>query len=321
MQTPQKKDPEQNHLFALGTSSDYRGRFAPSPSGALHFGSLIAALASYIDAKANHGKWLVRMEDIDTPRVVRGAADDILATLEAYGLYWDEEVVYQSQRHSLYQDILTDLMSTSDVYACTCTRKQIKQRGGFYDNHCRVSQNQFENNALRLKQNFPVYQFEDALQGRVSIPELIALEDYIVKRRDGLYAYQLVVVVDDIEQKISHVVRGADLLEPTARQLSLFNQLNATPPSYLHVPLAVAEPGFKLSKQNHAPAIDNKMPLPALKAALSFLGYELKVLNQIDDIADMLQWAISTYKRNILPPNREIQVQQRSPLEYQFNPL
>ncbi|KZN66044.1 hypothetical protein N473_10770 [Pseudoalteromonas luteoviolacea CPMOR-1] len=321
MQTPKTLYPEQTKLSALGTSSVYRGRFAPSPSGSLHFGSLIAALASYIDAKAHHGQWLVRMEDIDTPRVVRGAADDILATLEAYGLYWDEEIVYQSHRHSLYHDVLSDLTTNSDVYACTCTRKQIKQRGGFYDNHCRASQNQFDNNALRLKQNCPVYQFEDALQGSVSIPEPIAQEDYIVKRRDGLYAYQLVVVVDDIEQKISHVVRGADLLEPTARQLSLFQQLGHTPPHYLHVPLAVAEPGFKLSKQNHAPAIDNKAPLPALKAALAFLGFNSIELSHIDEVSDALNWATHVYQRANLPQHREIQVNQLSELEYQFQPL
>ncbi|MDK2595910.1 tRNA glutamyl-Q(34) synthetase GluQRS [Pseudoalteromonas obscura] len=321
MQTPQKKDPEQDSLHALGASSVYRGRFAPSPSGPLHFGSLIAALTSYLDAKANQGQWLVRMEDIDTPRVVSGAADAILTTLEAYGLHWDGEVIYQSQRHKLYHEVLHSLASTGDVYACACTRKQIKQRGGFYDNHCRTASHVFENNALRLKQNFPIYQFEDALQGHVVIPDQVAQEDYIVKRRDGLYAYQLVVVVDDIEQQISHVVRGADLLEPTARQLSLFQQLAKKPPHYMHVPLAVAQPGFKLSKQNYAPAIDNNAPLPALKAALGFLGFDKIELHQIDDVTELLTWATAVYHDVKLPKNKEIQVIQLSSTDYQFTPL
>ncbi|AOT10147.1 tRNA glutamyl-Q synthetase [Pseudoalteromonas luteoviolacea] len=305
----------------MGTPPIYRGRFAPSPSGSLHFGSLIAALASYIDAKAHHGQWLVRMEDIDTPRVVLGAADEILTTLEAYGLFWDEKVVYQSQRHHLYQEVLAELTSAGNVYPCICTRKQIKQRGGFYDNHCRNLQNPVESNALRVRQNYPINQFKDGLLGKVSIPEQIAQEDYIVKRRDGLYAYQLVVVVDDIEQQISHVVRGADLLEPTARQLSLFKQLHHTPPKYLHVPLAVAEPGFKLSKQNHAPAIDNKAPLPALKAALSFLGFDSTELSHIDTVVDLLSWATTVYLQTNLPQHREIQVNQLNASEYQFQPL
>ncbi|KZN67933.1 tRNA glutamyl-Q(34) synthetase GluQRS [Pseudoalteromonas luteoviolacea] len=321
MHTLQDRHPEHKHSDALGSSfTTYRGRFAPSPSGPLHFGSLVAALASYLDAKANQGQWLVRMEDIDTPRVVPGAADAILTTLDAYGLHWDGEVVYQSQRHALYQDILAPLIEMRHVYACTCTRKQIKARGGLYDNHCRDASHQFEGNALRLKQNYPVLEFQDDLQGQVHIPKGIASEDYIVKRRDGLFAYQLVVVVDDHQQGITHVVRGADLLEPTARQLSLFKQLNYTAPHFMHVPLAVATAGFKLSKQNHAPAIDNSKPLPALAAALKFLGFNLSHVH-FDNVDTLLKWAISHYHISLLPNNKEIQVTQQDTGHYDFTPL
>ncbi|KZX00227.1 hypothetical protein JL49_12575 [Pseudoalteromonas luteoviolacea] len=305
----------------MGSSlTTYRGRFAPSPSGPLHFGSLVAALASYLDAKANQGQWLVRMEDIDTPRVISGAADAILTTLDSYGLHWDGEVVYQSQRHNLYQDILASLIGKQHVYACTCTRKQIKARGGSYDNHCRVANHQFDSNALRLKQNYPIFEFQDDLQGQVHIPKDIACEDYIVKRRDGLFAYQLVVVVDDHQQGITHVVRGADLLEPTARQLSLFKQLNYTAPHFMHVPLAVATAGFKLSKQNHAPAIDNNKPLPALVAALKFLGFNLSHVH-FDNVGTLLEWAVSQYHISLLPNNKEIQVIQQDSEHYEFTPL
>ncbi|TMP36736.1 tRNA glutamyl-Q(34) synthetase GluQRS [Pseudoalteromonas rubra] len=302
-------------------SGSYRGRFAPSPSGALHFGSLIAALASYLDAKANLGQWLVRMEDIDTPRIVPGAADEILRTLEAYGLHWDGEVVYQSQRHALYQDILAQLNKAGLTYPCSCTRKTLKQRGGFYDNHCRDRQIAPEGNAHRLIQTQPVYSFDDLLQGQVNLPASLAEEDYIVKRRDGLFAYQLVVVVDDIEQKITRVVRGADLLEPTARQISLFNQLGYQAPEYAHVSLAVAQPGFKLSKQNHAPAIDTTKPQPALCAALGFLGLPVPTELHHDSVSNILHWAEQHFSLRALPRHREIQVSLQADGCYDFTGL
>ncbi|MBD1581723.1 tRNA glutamyl-Q(34) synthetase GluQRS [Pseudoalteromonas sp. S16_S37] len=286
---------------ALSNQGSYRGRFAPSPSGPLHFGSLIAALASFLAAKSQQGQWLVRIEDIDTPRVVKGADSDILRTLEAYGLHWDETVVYQSQRHALYHEALALLEQQSLVYACQCTRKDIKLRGGLYDNHCRSLNQPFAGNALRLQQNFPVETFNDQIQGQVHIPNKIAHEDYIVKRRDGLFAYQLVVVLDDIEQNITHVVRGADLLEPTARQLGLFQQLGYVAPQYAHVPLAVAKPGFKLSKQNHAPAIDKHNPKPATLAALRFLGFNPP--RELDDAntEEILTWATQSFSLNTIP--------------------
>jgi glutamyl-Q tRNA(Asp) synthetase len=287
------------HKEALSNSRGYRGRFAPSPSGPLHFGSLVAALASYLDAKTHQGSWLVRMEDIDTPRVVQGADSAILTALEKFGLHWDEKVEYQSQRHTLYQDTLAQLKP--DLYACNCTRKMIKQAGGMYQGHCKSLALDFNDHAVRLTQTHPVYQFTDLLQGQVNVPHDLADEDYIVKRRDGLFAYQLVVVVDDIEQKISRVVRGADLLEPTARQISLFKQLGHTVPEYAHVPLAVTEPGFKLSKQNHAPAINIDDPIPELLRALSFLGLYVTDDMKLSNVEEVLTWASTQFSFAAIP--------------------
>lgn len=286
----------------------YRGRFAPSPSGPLHFGSLIAATASYLDAKVHQGQWLVRIEDIDTPRVVAGADSDILHTLDAFGLHWDEDVVWQSKRHALYQDMLNTLQARNELYACDCTRKQIKAMGSFYQGQCKARQLPFSNLALRVKQTHPISHFDDVFQGSVYVADAIANEDYIVKRSDGLFAYQLVVVLDDHEQNINHVIRGADLLEPTARQISLFQQLGWTVPVYGHVPLAVQSPGFKLSKQNHAPAVDKQNPAPALAAALAFLGIPPPQDVNTGSIDELLSFAINAYQRDKIAHVQEIVV-------------
>ena len=290
---------------------NYRGRFAPSPSGPLHFGSLVAAVGSYLDAKSNQGTWLVRIEDIDTTRVVKGAAKDILTTLEAYGLHWDEEVVYQTQRHDLYAHTLDTLNNQQLIYACHCSRKQIKALGGIYQGHCRHLNHSQHNSALRLIQQHATCQYFDLIQGEVLVEQGLAHEDYIIKRSDGLFAYQLVVVADDIDQGITHVVRGADLLEPTARQLSLFKQLNSVPPQYAHLPLAVAKPGFKLSKQNYAPAIAKDNPKPALFSAFEFLG--LAPQNELIELSieKMLSWAINHYSLQSVAKVAEIQISQK----------
>jgi len=291
-------------------SRNYRGRFAPSPSGPLHFGSLVAAVGSYLDAKHNQGCWLVRIEDIDTTRVVKGAADDILRTLEAYGLYWDEQVVYQTQRHELYQHTISQLQSQNLVYACNCSRKQIKALGGIYQGHCRSRSLDNSNCALRLIQQHPTTHYRDLIQGDVIVDSNLAQEDYIIKRSDGLFAYQLVVVADDIAQGITNVVRGADLLEPTARQLSLFKQLDSFTPNYAHLPLAVAKPGFKLSKQNYAPAICKQQPKPALFNAFQFLGLAPKLELLTVNIEQMMNWAITRYQLLNVPKVAQIQISQ-----------
>ena len=288
--------------------SDYRGRFAPSPSGPLHFGSLVAAVGSYLDAKANQGKWLVRIEDIDTTRVVKGAATDILNTLDAYNLNWDENVVYQTQRLTIYQDAVHSLSQQQLVYACQCSRKQIKALGGIYQGQCKHSQLNGQGHALRLSQCHATVDYNDLIQGHIDVDPALAHEDYIIKRSDGLFAYQLVVVIDDIEQGINRIVRGADLIEPTARQISLFKQLNCPIPEFAHLPLAVAKPGFKLSKQNYAPAICKQNPKPTLIAVFKFLG--LPIHEQLMDLTceQLLAWGVAHFNLSLVPAKREIQI-------------
>lgn len=250
----------------------YIGRFAPSPSGELHFGSLIAALGSYLQARALQGTWLVRIEDIDPPREVPGAADAILRQLEHYGLHWDGEVLYQSQRHDAYREALAYLREHGLSYYCTCPRSRIQQIGGVYDGHCRTRCLGPENAAVRLLQTHPVMAFTDTLRGELTADPALAREDFIIHRRDGLFAYNLAVVVDDHFQGVTEIVRGADLIEPTVRQISLYQQLGWQAPDYVHLPLVVNPDGNKLSKQNHAPPLPEGDPRPVLAAALAFLN-------------------------------------------------
>ena len=284
----------------------YRGRFAPSPSGLLHFGSLIAALGSYLDAKHNHGKWLVRIEDIDPPREKLGASAEILNTLESYGLYWNEDVLYQSQQSSLYLEVLASLKQQKLSYHCACSRAKIKADGGVYQGHCRKLDLPASNNAIRVINTVATSQYHDLIQGDVSCDKKLAGEDFIVRRKDNLFAYQLAVVVDDIYQGISHIIRGCDLLEPTARQLSFYQILNHPAPAFGHFPLAITDDGYKLSKQNNAPAIDTKNPIPSLIAALRFLGQQPPTELNYASVDELLTWAISHWSINNVPKSQEI---------------
>lgn len=281
---------------------NYIGRFAPSPSGPLHFGSLVAALGSYFQAKSNQGQWLVRMEDLDPPREMAGAAGLILKTLEAYHLYWDGEVVYQSQRHDLYQAQIDQWVTDNQAYYCQCTRKQIKSLGGFYSGHCRdkglVDSGE---QAVRLCMDFPIESFDDVRHGTIQIPKALAEEDFIIKRRDGLFAYNLAVVLDDIEQGVTEVVRGADLIEPTGRQISLYKTLKQKNVSYLHLPLATDGLGNKLSKQNHATAIDLDNPKPTLINAMRFLGFDIPNALFEASMDEVLLWGCQQWNVTQLP--------------------
>ena len=288
------------------TLPSYIGRFAPSPSGPLHFGSLIAAVGSYLQAKSQHGKWLVRMEDIDTPRMVAGSDSDILRTLEQFGLQWDGAVLYQSQRLERYQQIVEHLKQQQLVYGCQCSRKQISDDGGIYNSRCAPLNLSTEPLAWRLKSHTVECQFTDLLFGQQQIPSELAQEDYIIKRRDGLFAYQLVVVVDDIDQGITEVIRGADLLSMTPRQQALCSLLGATPPRYGHLPLAVLEPGFKLSKQNHAAAISQWPQSQVMSKVLHFLGHPPPAdINQAP-VSEQLTWAINHWQLGKVPLKMEI---------------
>ncbi len=280
----------------------YVGRFAPSPSGPLHFGSLVAALGSYFQAKANNGIWLVRIEDIDPPREVPGSATLILQALEAYGLHWDKDVLYQSQRTEAYQAQIDQWLASGDAYYCECTRREIKASGGYYTGQCR-NKNLINNGqcAVRIKMTHPVNSFVDRKHGVLTIPEQLANEDFIIKRRDGLFAYNLAVVLDDIYQGVTEIVRGADLIEPTGRQISLYKTLGEKPVSYVHLPLALDEHGNKLSKQNHAPAIDINNPKPALIDAMSFLGFTLSEDIKAAEVDEIIGWGTKNWQLSQLP--------------------
>ncbi|AIR71032.1 tRNA glutamyl-Q(34) synthetase GluQRS [Dickeya fangzhongdai] len=282
-------------------SRPYVGRFAPSPSGDLHFGSLIAALGSYLQARACRGRWLVRIEDIDPPREVPGAAARILRQLEQYGLLWDGDVVYQSRRHDLYRAVLADLQRQGKCYYCTCTRQRIQQIGGHYDGHCRDRGLPSNQAALRLRQNQPVLSFHDRLRGQIDADPMLAREDFIIHRRDGLFAYNLAVVVDDHDQGVTEIVRGADLIEPTVRQLSLYHQLDYPAPAYVHLPLALNYDGNKLSKQNHAPALPDGDPRAVLAQALAFLRQPLPAHWRDLDRDALLAWAVAHWSLATVP--------------------
>lgn len=285
----------------------YIGRFAPSPSGPLHFGSLIAALGSYLQAKHHQGSWLLRIEDLDPPREILGAADDILFTLDAFGLHWDGPVVYQSQRLDAYQARLDQWARLGLTYYCHCSRKTIAESGGFYTGHCRGLNLSPAQAATRLLMTNPVYEFVDQLQGPVQIPRALAEEDFIVRRRDGFYAYNLAVVLDDAAAGITEVVRGADLLEPTGRQISLYETLQAPIPSWLHLPLALVA-GNKLSKQNHAPALDLSQAGRQLCQALIFLGQAPPAALMQAPVNEILDWAVSHWQLTQVPSTTQIEL-------------
>jgi len=284
----------------------YIGRFAPSPTGPLHFGSLVSALASYLDAHHKGGKWLVRMEDLDPPREQPGAADAILRCLESYGLEWDDSVLYQSRRRDIYEDYLSRLHRQGLLYACDCTRQDLQAMGGVYNGRCRTrSVDTGLPHALRLKlYDLPaIYDlhdelcFEDLIQGTQCQHLRTEAGDQILKRKDGLYAYQLAVVVDDIEQHITHIIRGSDLLEVSARQIFLFQLLEARVPAFGHVTLASQPNGQKLSKQNLAPALALEDAGTNLWQALTFLGQQPPLELRGATAADLLSWGKTHWQR------------------------
>lgn len=258
----------------------YRGRFAPSPTGPLHFGSLIAAVASYADARANGGQWSVRIEDVDLPRTVADAERDILATLERYGFRSDTPVIRQSERAARYAEALATLVKMHAAYPCVCTRREVQSAPAgldgehIYPGTCRAGitpgHDRRRARAWRVRVDDSIVSFRDRLQGAQRHDLAHAVGDFVVRRSDGLFAYQLAVVVDDADQRITHVVRGADLLASTTRQILLQRLLGVPTPDYLHVPIAINAAGEKLSKQTRAPALPHA-PLPALLAAWRFL--------------------------------------------------
>lgn len=294
-------------------NSIYRGRFAPSPTGPLHFGSLVAAVASYLEARHRDGEWLVRIEDLDPPRVVAGAADDILRTLEACGMHWDGTVIYQSARHDAYHAALHRLRERDVIYPCACTRREIADsalagvEGPVYPGTCRNGvADRKAARALRIDTRGASIAFDDTLQGKVRRNLETEIGDFVLYRADQVFAYQLAVVVDDAEQGITDVVRGADLLDSTPRQIYLQQLLNLPSLRYTHVAIAVNAAGEKLSKQTLAAAIGAQQPLPELIRALHFLGQDPPRDLAAASVRELWQWAIAKWRIERVPRARQL---------------
>ncbi len=293
----------------------YRGRFAPSPTGPLHFGSLVAAVGSYLDARSQGGEWRVRIEDVDGPRTVAGAADHILRTLEGFGFEWDGEVLVQSRRLDIYHAALSRLQLDGWVYPCACSRSDIAAAttqksidGGLrYPGTCRhgLLDGQAAR-AWRLRVPDRELAFTDRVQGASRQNVEREVGDVVLFRADGQYAYQLAVVVDDAAQGINAVVRGVDLLDSTARQLWLQQCLGLPSPSYAHLPVVVNAAGEKLSKQTRAPAVDCAQGSAALASACDFLGHPPPAALQGAPLGEFWQWAISAWSMARVPRVRAV---------------
>ncbi len=282
----------------------YLGRFAPTPSGFLHFGSLVAALASYLDARAAGGTWLVRIEDLDPPREMPGARDAILSTLDACGLHADAAPVLQSQRHAAYEAAVQQLLANGLAYACRCSRKQLEGHSR-YPGTCRNAQHSLENAAIRVRvpdETAADVTFIDRVQGHFT--QNIAREggDFIIKRRDGLYAYQLAVVVDDGWQGVTDIVRGADLLDSTPRQRYLQTLLGFPAPRYLHIPLLLQPDGHKLGKSYRSPPVATQHAPAQVLRALRALGQCPPESLQHRSVAEVLAWGVAHWNVAAIPP-------------------
>lgn len=294
----------------LETDVDYIGRFAPSPTGPLHFGSLVAALASWLDARAAGGRWLLRMEDLDAPRTQAGAADAILRQLEALGLNWDGSVMVQSARQAHYREALEALTRVDLTYACGCSRREIADSSlgidgaHIYPGTCREGLPRGKvARATRVRTTADPIRFVDRVQGACLQSVADEVGDFVVLRADGLFAYQLGVVVDDADQGITDIVRGADLLDSTARQIQLQRYLGFATPRYAHVPVAVNAAGEKLSKQTGAVPIDARQGAAAIARALLFLGHPPPVDLRA---ADLLSWGVAHWNIARVPRARTL---------------
>ena len=288
--------------------SAYIGRFAPSPTGPLHKGSLLAALASFLDARANNGQWLLRIEDIDPLREIPGAADRILRQLDDHGLHWDGPVLYQSSRLVAYQDALQQLGDAGLLYACYCNRARLRILGGCYDGACRANKTNSDttipNTPHATRIQIPEHSsisLNDLIQGPL-VFDLSKTGDFILRRRDQLPAYQLACSLDDGFQNISHVIRGSDLLDSTPRQMHLLHCLGLATPQYAHIPVLSNAQGQKLSKQNHAPQLDSIKVLANLHDCLRLLGVSTPTELRKASKQQVLDWAIKYWRLSNIPP-------------------
>ncbi|MFD2230793.1 tRNA glutamyl-Q(34) synthetase GluQRS [Alkalimarinus sediminis] len=288
--------------------SIYRGRFAPSPTGPLHFGSLVAALASFLDARHNNGQWLVRIEDIDPLREVPGASSDILHTLESHHLCWDETICYQSQRSSAYELTIDQLKAKGHTYYCPCSRKTLTTNQGVHSPECNpAAPSKLLPCATRFRATNHRFHWHDLLLGPQSYLASEQSDDFVIKRKEGFYAYQLAVVCDDIEQNITHIVRGSDLLDSTPPQLALYDALTVKPPQFGHIPVILNSSGQKLSKQNLAPSINNSQVSQNLKQALSALNQPLPQALCNAPAEEIINWAITNWSLALVPKRHSLQ--------------
>lgn len=275
----------------------YVGRFAPSPTGPLHFGSMVAALASFLDARANGGRWLVRVEDIDPPREVAGASDAILATLEHWGLHWDGAVLFQSTRLAVYRGVVERLLQQGLAFRCRCTRRTLGSHAQVYPGHCRDAELEPATpHSIRIRAGQGKIGFTDLLQGRLEWDRATDLGDFVIWRRDGLCSYQLAVTIDDDFQGITHIVRGMDLMDSTARQIHLRQLLGMREPAFAHFALAVDASMQKLSKQSGARSVDDMTPGSGLWRALTFLQQRPPVELDGAPVQEQLEWAVENWQ-------------------------
>jgi len=293
--------------------SGLHGRFAPSPTGPLHFGSLVAAVGSYLEARHHGGRWSLRIEDLDRPRCRDEFSQEMLRTLVAFGFAWDGEVVWQSRRARGYERALERLAALGQVYPCACTRRELADSllapdgAVVYPGTCRAGLPPGKTaRASRLRVPAERCAFIDAIQGEVSQNLVTEVGDFVLRRADGIIAYQLAVVVDDAEQDISEVVRGADLLASTPRQIVLQRMLGYRTPRYAHLPVAVDRSGEKLSKQTRALPVDPARPLPTLLAVLRFLGQAPPACLDDASVEELWRWAIANWRLDSVPRVRTL---------------
>ena len=280
----------------------YIGRFAPSPTGPLHFGSLIAAVASFLDAKANNGLWLMRMEDLDPLREAKGAAEKILDQLINLGLEWDGELLYQSTRLEDYDKTLQQLAKKELCYECDCSRSAIKSMGSIYNGQCRNRISKpCSDYAIRLRTENGIIEFNDLVQGNYRQNLEVEIGDFVIVRKDKLFAYQLAVVADDALQNITHIIRGNDLIDSTPRQIYLQQLLNYKTPIYGHIPIIVNAQGQKLSKQHFATPIDTKHGTKLIHQAMKFLGLSPPATIRQATVKEQLAWGIAVWDIQAVP--------------------
>ena len=291
----------------------YIGRFAPSPTGPMHFGSLVTAVASYLDAKHHNGLWKVRMEDLDQPRVVKHSDKAILDTLHHYGFQWDDEIIYQSHRIGIYENYTSNLNQKKITYFCECSRKEIADSaitgidGAIYPGTCRDKKLDSQYHALRIKTEDICMVFEDEIQGVIQQNILKDFGDFILKRSDGIYAYQLAVVIDDALQNINTIIRGADLIDSTIRQIYLQKKLSLPSVNYGHIPIATLNQK-KLSKENQSNPVDHSNIKDNLIACLKFLGQDYKAIEKENTLKNFWATAIQLWDISLVPKTKTIEI-------------